>query len=40
MLEPVIEKAQFAQALQTIRQTNIQKQQDAFLEYGYDWNVI
>ena len=39
-LAPVVEKDQFQQALQVIERTGLQEQRDAFLEYGYDWNVV
>ena len=39
-LAAVVEKEQFQQALQMIEQTGVQEQRDAFLEYGYDWNVV
>jgi len=39
-LQPVFEQGQFAQALQRIEQTGVPEQRDAFLEYGYNWNVV
>ena len=39
-LAPVVEKTKFQQALKLIEVTNVPEQKDAFLEFGYDWNVV